>query len=556
MSNSDFDRYDWMFTSPLAKKERVEGLEETKSSSVRRPCSRKTTKDNRIDKDSSKPVVTCSPEANDGGMEKVKRLSKKNSTSKVQQANPEETRPNRLDKKASPAPSKKRKAILSTNEESSKFVEPDLSAESPKSAKKSCLRNLPEIPTDQVPIFKSSEFVAEASNIIHSSDIIVEFNNENKDKKRYYEDFCRPKAKSHDEEYRKSMNYEGILEVSLEYPGSEVQERHIFVAECIGHRNKDEYKPIDDLLRTVKIIIETMLTQEAAKKFENPNILLKKEKSTKRGNIERRLDRAKNRGNFDDFVNAVDIFNQYLQDEKRKGGFLADHVINPDPYDSEYRQLIHHIVQQVYDRVVAPHVDIIKKGRGKSEDYGELLPPFIDDIIEKTKLNRDSVFFDLGSGVGNVLLQVAAQVGCNVYGVEINDARYQISIRQSKEFLARCRLYGIKSGKVTIAKIDLNSLSKNRELFESFKKASVVLVNNLNFSPELNFLLSNLFLDLPPTSQIVSLLSFGGSVTETKRSDLIAVENVNVVAYQENWTIPNEINIDNGTEIGINLAKG
>ncbi|CAG8454294.1 14799_t:CDS:2, partial [Acaulospora colombiana] len=539
MSNSDFDRYDWMFTSPLIKKDRVENPKDNKSSSTRRPCSRKMKDTNKV---SSKPVVTHSREINEEGKEKSKRPSKKIATSKIQQTIPEDTHTNLIDNETSPGPSKKLKTSISTNDESTQFVEPNAVAKS-KSAKKSCSRNLPEIPTDQIPIFKSVEYVAEASNIIHSSDIIIEFNKENKDKKRRYEDFCRPKAKNHDDEYRKSMNYEGILEVRLEHPGSEVQERYL-VAECIGHRNKDEYRPIDDLLRTVKVIIETMLTPEAAEKFENPDILLKEEKPTKKGNIERRLDRAKNRGNFDDFVNAIDIFNQYLQEEKKRGGLLADHVINPDPNNSEYRQLIHHIVQQVYDRVVAPHVDLIKKGkmlhilrkgRGKSEDYGELLPPFIDDIIEKTKMNSDSIFFDLGSGVGNVLLQVAAQVGCSVYGVEINDARYQISVRQSKEFLERCNLYGVKPGKISVAKIDLNSLSKNRELFDSFKKASVVLVNNLNFSPELNFLLSNLFLDLPPTCQIVSLLSFGGSVTETKRSDLIAVENVNVVAYQENW---------------------
>ena len=44
---------------------------------------------------------------------------------------------------------------------------------------------------------------------------------------------------------------------------------------------------------------------------------------------------------------------------------------------------------------------------------------------------------DLGCGIGNVVLQVAAQTGCEAYGIEINETPCKIAKRQLKEYAAR-----------------------------------------------------------------------------------------------------------------------
>ena len=38
--------------------------------------------------------------------------------------------------------------------------------------------------------------------------------------------------------------------------------------------------------------------------------------------------------------------------------------------------------------------------------HGVVLPPFVADMVARGRLGRDGAFVDVGSGVGNVVLQV------------------------------------------------------------------------------------------------------------------------------------------------------
>ena len=88
------------------------------------------------------------------------------------------------------------------------------------------------------------------------------------------------------------------------------------------------------------------------------------------------------------------------------------------------------IMEEVYQRSVGPDVDETRKYKSfSSETYGELNPMyvvamhgrssdglagtvpcrFISDIIHRLGLGPGSVFVDLGSGVGNCVLQAALQ---------------------------------------------------------------------------------------------------------------------------------------------------
>jgi H3 lysine-79-specific histone-lysine N-methyltransferase len=46
---------------------------------------------------------------------------------------------------------------------------------------------------------------------------------------------------------------------------------------------------------------------------------------------------------------------------------------------------------------------------------------------------------DLGCGIGNVVLQVAAQTGCEAYGIEIMETPCKFAKRQLKEYAARMK---------------------------------------------------------------------------------------------------------------------
>jgi hypothetical protein len=89
------------------------------------------------------------------------------------------------------------------------------------------------------------------------------------------------------------------------------------------------------------------------------------------------------------------------------------------------------IMEEVYQRSVGPDVDETKKYKSfSSETYGELNPmyvvfihgcgsmlvwlkcvsrSFVSDIIHRLGLGPGKVFLDLGSGVGNCVLQAALQ---------------------------------------------------------------------------------------------------------------------------------------------------
>jgi len=107
------------------------------------------------------------------------------------------------------------------------------------------------------------------------------------------------------------------------------------------------------------------------------------------------------------------------------------------------------VLGQVYDRAVSPDVDSLKQYKaGSNNVYGELLSPLVDRILVETRLTSDQVFVDLGSGVGNVVLQAALQVGCESWGCEMAKNACELAKAQQKEFAARCRLWGIATGKV------------------------------------------------------------------------------------------------------------
>lgn len=51
--------------------------------------------------------------------------------------------------------------------------------------------------------------------------------------------------------------------------------------------------------------------------------------------------------------------------------------------------------------------------------YGETSFELICQMVDQIEISEDDVFIDLGSGVGQVVLQVAASTKCqNCYGIE------------------------------------------------------------------------------------------------------------------------------------------
>lgn len=165
-----------------------------------------------------------------------------------------------------------------------------------------------------------------------------------------------------------------------------------------------------------------------------------------------------------------------------------------------------HILTQSYARSVALEVDSLRKYEAFSNNvYGELLPRFTSKLFKEAKLRPDQVFVDLGSGTGNVVLHAALEVGCESWGCEMMEKACELAEAQAREFEARCVLWGVKPGKVTLEKGDF---LENEAIAGVLGRADVLLVNNYAFDSNLNARLIDMFLDLKEGTQIISLKSF------------------------------------------------
>ncbi|TFK79576.1 DOT1-domain-containing protein [Polyporus arcularius HHB13444] len=179
-------------------------------------------------------------------------------------------------------------------------------------------------------------------------------------------------------------------------------------------------------------------------------------------------------------------------------------------------KVIERLVEEAYQRAVGPNIDMLKRYEAfSSEVYGELMPTFVSDIFRATGLSESSLFLDLGSGVGNVVLQASLETGCRSFGVEIMPGPAKLARSQLEQFKTRCRMWGVRMGEVELEEGDMLKSAKVDQLV---KEADVVLVNNKVFLEPLNEALRQKFLDLKEGAIVVSLKCLMGSGRASTRN--------------------------------------
>jgi len=246
--------------------------------------------------------------------------------------------------------------------------------------------------------------------------------------------------------------------------------------------------------------------------------------------FKRRLKRSRDKNDLQAYSATITEFNALVKSS------LADSTIQTtlDNLRNLPLPLVERIINQTYSRTISPQVQLLKQyENGTDNVYGELLPRFVHDIFFETELRSDHIFVDLGSGVGNVVLQAALETGCEAWGIEQMANPTRLGAAQLAEFEARCKRWGLRPGKVTL--LQGNFLGSD-EIDKVLKRADVVLVNNQAFTPALNEKLILKFLDLKEGAQIVSLKSFVPDKWEIKTRSLDDVRNVLSVTRKEYGT--------------------
>ncbi len=107
----------------------------------------------------------------------------------------------------------------------------------------------------------------------------------------------------------------------------------------------------------------------------------------------------------------------------------------PDP-----ASLIRELYRHEYGYVLSPADEARVLASHSSPVYGELVPSATDRLARELQLGPDDTFYDLGSGLGKVVLQLAMSLplrGC--FGVELARRRHRIAARM----LERVRADGL-----------------------------------------------------------------------------------------------------------------
>ncbi|TKA36873.1 hypothetical protein B0A54_12715 [Friedmanniomyces endolithicus] len=287
--------------------------------------------------------------------------------------------------------------------------------------------------------------------------------------------------------FKNAFDYDDYSSVELLYPSRNGKERF----DLKWPRTKDDYNPMMDVMNTVENLVTFYFPEELSGEYLHGNKAF-------RG----RLNRAMQRESIPEWIEIVEEFNSVL------APLIQDGTIQRELRQRHSLALkwIERILMQICERTVSPKAEKLNAYKvGSSNVYGELLPRLITDIFRKVQLNHEQMFIDLGSGVGNVVLQAALEIGCESWGIEQLPTPCELAEMQVQEFRARTQLWGLSTGAVNLLAGDMTTHPSIPALLQ---RADVVLVNNQAFQPDLNDKLLNMFLDLKPGARVVSLKPF------------------------------------------------
>lgn len=169
------------------------------------------------------------------------------------------------------------------------------------------------------------------------------------------------------------------------------------------------------------------------------------------------------------------------------------------------RELLRHIIQLVYNSSVSEPDKLNQYEPFSPEVYGETSFELVCQMIDQIQISPDDVFIDLGSGVGQVVLQMAGTVPVKFcYGIERADVPSRYALTMDRTFKMWMRWFGKKYNDYELIKGDF-LVDEHREKINS---ATIVFVNNFAFGPHVDHQLKERFADLRDGARIVSSKSF------------------------------------------------
>ncbi|KYN43096.1 Histone-lysine N-methyltransferase, H3 lysine-79 specific [Trachymyrmex septentrionalis] len=227
---------------------------------------------------------------------------------------------------------------------------------------------------------------------------------------------------------------------------------------------------------------------------------------------------------YESMKSLCDRFNRAIDSlvQLEKGTSLPSQRLNKRPS----RGLLRHILQQTYNQAVVEPDKLNQYEPFSPEVYGETSYELVCQMIDQIDVTEDDVFVDLGSGVGQVVLQMAAATLCKIcIGVERADVPSKYAQSMEINFRKWLNWYGKRCGEYRLVKGDFLA----DEHRESITGATIVFVNNFAFGPTVDHQLKERFADLRDGARIVSSKSFcplNFRITDRNLSDIGTIMHV------------------------------
>lgn len=131
------------------------------------------------------------------------------------------------------------------------------------------------------------------------------------------------------------------------------------------------------------------------------------------------------------------------------------------------RDMLRHIIKKTYNHAVIDPDRLNQYQPFSAGVYGETSYEFIDQMINEVEITPDDVFIDLGSGVGQVVLQMAAATNCKkCVGIEKASLPSQYAETMQQRFITWMKWHGKRHGEFELYKGDFFD-SKFREIIEN-----------------------------------------------------------------------------------------
>ncbi|XP_041356679.1 histone-lysine N-methyltransferase, H3 lysine-79 specific-like isoform X1 [Gigantopelta aegis] len=188
--------------------------------------------------------------------------------------------------------------------------------------------------------------------------------------------------------------------------------------------------------------------------------------------------------------------------------------------------LLKHILQQCYNHAVTDPEKLNQYEPFSPEVYGETSFELVEQMIQAVNFTEDDSFVDLGSGVGQVVLQVSSATPCKkCYGIEKAEWPALYQKEMDIRFRKWMNWYGKIHGEYELEKGDF----LDDRVKEKLCNATVVFVNNFAFGPQVDHQLKIRFANMKEGAKIVSSKAFcplNFRITDRNLSDIGTIMHV------------------------------